>query len=97
MLANIYEYRCLKHLSIIFIALLLVLCLWALISSSQCQFYGFSFRYHWENKQAYIILIIGMIIILHRKANIKYDAQRRETCAVNKFTKEKKAKQNKNP
>lgn len=38
-----------------------------------------------------------MIIILHRKANIKYDAQRRETCAVNKFTKEKKAKQNKNP
>lgn len=33
-----------------------------------------------------------MIIILHRKANIKCDAQSRETCAVNKFTKEKRQK-----
>lgn len=42
--------------------------------------------------QAYITLIIGMIIVLHRKANIKCDAQSRETCAVNKFTKEKRQK-----
>lgn len=39
------EYRCLKHLSI-FIALLLALCLWAFTSTSQYQFYGFSFYYH---------------------------------------------------
>lgn len=45
--------------------------------------------------QAYITLIIGMIIILHRKANIKCDAQSRETCAVNKFTKEKRQKNKK--
>lgn len=38
-----------------------------------------------------------MIITLHRKANIKYDAQSRKTCAAHKFTKEKKTKNQTKP